>query len=67
MHGGLLRLITTAYFLLEQAIDVSSLALLTDDMVKEMIPMIGHRAKFKANLEEWKKALTITTNDGVTM
>lgn len=53
-------LITTAYFLLEQDIDVSSLALLTEDMIKEIIPMVGHRAKFKCNLEEWKKALTVT-------
>jgi len=49
-------LITTAYFLLEQDIDVSSLSLLTEDMIKEIISMVGHRAKFKGNLEEWKKA-----------
>lgn len=53
-------LITTAYFLLEQDIDVSSLSLLTEDMIKEIIPMVGHRAKVKGNLEEWKKALTVT-------
>lgn len=41
------------------------MTLLTKDMIKEMIPMIGHRAKFKANLKEWRKAIDIT-NDQVT-
>jgi len=50
-------LITTAYFLLEQDIDVFSLSLLTEDMIKEIIPMVGHRAKFKGNLKEWKKSI----------
>ncbi|KAF0711339.1 Uncharacterized protein FWK35_00036995 [Aphis craccivora] len=41
----------------EQDIDVFSLSLLTEDMIKEIIPMVGHRAKFKGNLKEWKKSI----------
>ncbi|KAF0707515.1 SAM domain-containing protein [Aphis craccivora] len=48
----------------EECIDISTLTLLTGDMVKELIPKIGHRAKFMTNLEEWRKVLNIT-NDQV--
>lgn len=51
-------------FIIEEYIDISTLTLLTDDMIKELIPKIGHRAKFKTNLEEWRKVLNIT-NDQV--
>jgi len=51
-------------FLIEEYIDISTLTLLTGDMVKELIPKIGHRAKFMTNLEEWRKVLNIT-NDQV--
>lgn len=31
--------------------------------MKEIIPMIGHRAKFKINLEEWRKVITLVNNE----
>jgi len=37
---------------------MSCLTLITDEMMKEIIPMVGHRAKFKVNLEEWRKVIT---------
>lgn len=52
------------YFLTDQGIEISSLTLLTDDMIKEIIPLVGHRAKFKANLEEWRKVIALA-NDQV--
>lgn len=48
--------------LLEHKIDTSCLTLLTDDMLKEIIPVIGHRAKFRANLEEWRKVIALANN-----
>ncbi|XP_060860095.1 uncharacterized protein LOC132937269 [Metopolophium dirhodum] len=42
----------------EHGIDISCLTLITDEMMKEIIPMVGHRAKFKVNLEEWRKVIT---------
>ncbi|KAF0747614.1 SAM domain-containing protein [Aphis craccivora] len=47
----------------EHGIDISCLTLLTDEMMKEIIPMIGHRAKFKINLEEWRKVITLVNNE----
>jgi tyrosine-protein phosphatase YwqE len=35
---------------------------MTDDMLKEIIPMIGHRAKFRAILEEWRKVIALANN-----
>ncbi|KAL4119177.1 hypothetical protein QTP88_012022 [Uroleucon formosanum] len=46
----------------DHGIDLSCFSLLTDDMLKDMIPMIGHRAKFRANLEEWRKVLALANN-----
>lgn len=48
--------------LLEHRIDISCFTLMTDDMLKEIIPMIGHRAKFRANLEEWRKVIALANN-----
>lgn len=51
------------YILLsDHGIDLSCFSLLTDDMLKDIIPMIGHRAKFRANLEEWRKVLALANN-----
>ncbi|KAE9529992.1 hypothetical protein AGLY_011454 [Aphis glycines] len=47
----------------EHGIDISCLTLLTDEMMKEILPMIGHRAKFKINLEEWRKVITLVNNE----
>ncbi|KAL5246036.1 hypothetical protein ACI65C_013444 [Semiaphis heraclei] len=33
-----------------------------EDMIKDIIPMIGDRAKFRANLEEWRKVLALANN-----
>jgi len=33
---------------------MKTLHLLTEDMIKELIPVIGHRARFMSNLQEWK-------------
>ncbi|XP_022176321.1 uncharacterized protein LOC111037837 [Myzus persicae] len=46
----------------EHGIDLSCFSLLTDDMLKDVIPMVGHRAKFRANLEEWRKVLALANN-----
>lgn len=52
--------------LLEHEIDISCLTLITDDMLKEIIPIVGHRAKFRANLEEWRKVIALA-NDQITL
>jgi len=31
-------------------------------MLREIMPMIGDRAKFNANLEEWRKVLALANN-----
>jgi len=49
--------------LLEQGIDISCLGLLTDEMLKELIPKIGDRAKLKSNLAEWRSVINITTKN----
>jgi len=36
-------------------------------MLKEIIPMIDHRAKFRANLEEWRKVLALANNQASVM
>ncbi|CAI6367798.1 unnamed protein product [Macrosiphum euphorbiae] len=46
----------------EHGIDISCLALLTGDMLREIMPMIGDRAKFNANLEEWRKVIALANN-----
>lgn len=51
----------------DHGIDLSCFSLLTDDMLKDMIPMIGHRAKFRANLEEWRKVLALANNQASVM
>lgn len=33
---------------------MKTLLLLTEDMIKELIPVIGHRARLISNLQEWK-------------
>lgn len=37
-------------------------AYLTDDMLKEIIPMVGHRAKSRANLEEWRNVIALAND-----
>lgn len=33
---------------------MKTLLLLTEDMIKELVPVIGHRARLISNLQEWK-------------
>uniref|UniRef100_A0A2S2NSH2 Uncharacterized protein n=1 Tax=Schizaphis graminum TaxID=13262 RepID=A0A2S2NSH2_SCHGA len=36
--------------------------ILSEEMMKELVPKIGHRAKLKANIDEWKKVLDLTSS-----
>ncbi|CAI6368496.1 unnamed protein product [Macrosiphum euphorbiae] len=38
----------------DNEIDMKTLLLLTEDMIKELVPVIGHRARLISNLQEWK-------------
>lgn len=31
-------------------------------MLREIMPMIGDRSKFKANLDEWRKVIALANN-----
>lgn len=33
---------------------MKALLLLTDDMIKELVPIVGHRTRLVSNLREWK-------------
>lgn len=35
--------------------------------MKELIPKIGHRAKLKANIDEWRKVLDLTNDNQITI
>ncbi|XP_025413806.1 uncharacterized protein LOC112685948 [Sipha flava] len=45
-----------------EGIDITCLNILTEDMMKELVPKIGHRAKIKANVDEWRKLLDLTND-----
>ncbi|KAF5274922.1 hypothetical protein FQR65_LT16833 [Abscondita terminalis] len=44
-------------FPIDNDVDIKTLPLLTESMIKELIPSIGHRARFKSNLDEWRNIL----------
>lgn len=48
--------------LLDHGIDISCLSLIDDNMLKEIIPKIGNRAKLKSNINEWRHVLDMTNN-----
>lgn len=48
--------------MIDEGIDITCLNILTEDMMKELVPKIGHRAKLKANIDEWKKVIDMTNN-----
>lgn len=48
--------------LLEHGIDISCLTMLTEEMIKEIVPKIGDRAKLITNLSEWRKVIELTNN-----
>jgi len=50
------------YLLLDEGIDITCLNILSEEMMRELVPKIGHRAKLKANIDEWKKVLDITSS-----
>lgn len=50
------------YILLDEGIDITCLNILSEGMMKELVPKVGHRAKLKANIEEWKKVLDLTSS-----
>jgi hypothetical protein len=35
-------------------------------MMKKLVPKIGHRAKLKANVDEWRKVLDLTNDTQTT-
>lgn len=43
--------------MIENDIDMKTLVLLSEDMIKELIPKIGHRAKLNSNLQQWKSVI----------
>jgi len=57
-HPLFIGLCIFVFSIIEHGIDMSCLTLITDEMMKEIIPMVGHRAKFKVNIEEWRKVIT---------
>lgn len=58
---------TLISLLLDEGIDITCLNILTEDMMKELIPKIGHRAKLKANIDEWRKVLDLTNDNQITI
>lgn len=55
------------YLFSENEIDMKTLLLLSEDMIKELIPIIGHRARLCSNLGEWKNIVQGTTAGSVRM
>jgi len=53
---------TQIYILLDEGIGITCLNILTEDIMKKRVPKVGHRAKLKANIEEWKKVLDLTSS-----
>lgn len=44
---------------LENDIDIKTLLFLKEEnMIKELIPSIGHRARFISNLEDWREIIS---------
>jgi len=48
--------------LLEHGIDISCLSMLSEEMIKEIVPKVGDRAKLITNLGEWRKLLELANN-----
>jgi len=53
---------TQIYIFLDKVIDSTCLNVLSEEMMKELAPKVGHRAKHKANIEEWKKVQDLTSS-----
>lgn len=58
-------MLSFSLFFAGQKIDSAALAVLSEDHISALVPIIGHRAKLSANLKEWKNILT-TVNETVT-
>uniref|UniRef100_A0A2S2RA27 SAM domain-containing protein n=1 Tax=Sipha flava TaxID=143950 RepID=A0A2S2RA27_9HEMI len=54
----------------ENDIDIRNLPLLKEEMIKELIPSVGHRARFVSNLDDWRvivSAMPNTSNESNTI
>ena len=54
----------------ENDIDIRNLPLLKEEMIKELIPSVGHRARFVSNLDDWRvivSAMPNTSNESNTV
>lgn len=47
--------------LLEHGVDISCLTMLDEDMLKEIVPKVGDRAKLKTNIAEWRKVIELAS------
>lgn len=47
---------------IEHGVDISCLSMLNEEMIKEIVPKIGDRAKLQTNLGEWRKVLELANN-----
>lgn len=54
-------------FFIENDIDIKTLPFLKEDMIKELIPIIGHRARFISNLDDWKTIISGMPNTSITV
>lgn len=55
---------------IENDIDIRNLPLLKEDMIRELIPSVGHRARFISNLDDWRvivSGVVNTSNDSNTV
>ncbi|KAL4719141.1 hypothetical protein ACJJTC_006173 [Scirpophaga incertulas] len=50
----------------EQAIDLETLQMLSENDVKELIPIIGHRAKLNSQIK-MMKSITVLSQDAITL
>ncbi|XP_060865009.1 uncharacterized protein LOC132941117 [Metopolophium dirhodum] len=48
--------------LLEHGVDISCLSMLSEEMIKEIVPKVSDRAKLITNLGEWRKVLELANN-----
>ncbi|XP_025420259.1 uncharacterized protein LOC112690458 [Sipha flava] len=46
----------------DHGIDISCFSMLDNNMIKEIVPKIGDRAKLISNLNDWRKILDMTNN-----
>jgi len=46
----------------ENDIDIRNLPLLKEEMIRELIPSVGHRARFVSNLDDWRVIVSGMTN-----